>query len=152
MHTRQMAIEHGGVFPGNAAPIVTSIRVAGPKGTQHPREWNGLIDTGSPCTVFPQEIATDLRMQVSTFRDLRSFGQLEPARPYPEYDIRLSIPGLLDGIRLPAYAARGRHYILLGRDFINQHVLLIDGPAQAWTIAKPSTFLRMALWCLGVRR
>jgi hypothetical protein len=152
MHRSRLSHQLGRFLLKDVAPVVAGIRVADPNGNEHSALWDGLIDTGSPFTVIPHQIAADLQMTASGNRPLAWFGHLGAARSYSEYDIRLSIPGLPAPVSLAACGVPGRKYILLGRDFINQHVLLIDGRAGAWGISRPTAFLRMAMWCLGVRR
>jgi hypothetical protein len=152
MHTIHLSRKLAGTRLAVAAPVVSNIRVADPEGHEHPAQWDGLIDTGSSHTIIPLEVATTLGMERSGTKLLAGFDQPGEMRRYPEYWVRLSIPGLPDVVLLAAFAAPARKHILLGRDFINQHVLLIDGRAEAWGISRPSAFLRMALWCLGVRR
>ena len=151
MHGRHLTQHLGGVRLKDFAPVFTGIGIADSKGNRHPAEWDGLIDTGSSRTLIPLDVATDLRMTLSATRLLAGFGESGPMRSYPGYRVRLSIPGLPREFLLTACAVPNRNYILLGRDFINQHVLLIDGRAGTWAISRPSAFLRMALWCLGVR-
>ena len=134
----------------NPAIVVQGIRVSDLTGQTYRDAWDGLLDTGAGRSMIPDGIAAALALTPVGFAKLSPFDKALGNREYAEYDVHLSIPGIARLISLTVCAS-ARSDVLLGRDFINMFMLLLDGPSTRWGLSHPSAYSRLLLFLLGLR-
>ncbi|MFH1740229.1 MAG: hypothetical protein ABIH23_14570 [bacterium] len=102
--------------------------------------WPGLADTGASRTIVPLLACHELNLAPRDWRRPSGFDPQSPRRPIPLYYVRIGIAGIGD-MPLHAYAVE-RSNILLGRDFLSDLVLLIDGRSSTWQLGRSSVVTR----------
>jgi len=125
-----------------AAPVLPEVTVLDAEGKAYPRPWVALVDTGSDRTIVPVEVPLRLDLIPTGYVSLSGFERPVAGALYAEYELCFTVPGLCDSAELAACAVGQKGHILLGRDFINQFVLTIDGPRARWRIARGGGWLR----------
>ena len=120
------------VYSHDLAPpgLVISIQVRG-LGNSSPEEVPAKIDTGADISAIPEATRTRLRLPPQGHLKCRGFGEASTtSRPtyFVEVEACGKTCGLIEVVTIP------RDYCLLGRDLLNQFVLLANGPALSFEL------------------
>jgi predicted aspartyl protease len=90
-----------------------------------------LIDTGADRTVLPRTVIDALALAVTGVERFQGFaGQIVELSVYV---VDLSIHDL-PAVRIEPVLGEAEKYVLLGRDVLNAHRILLDGPQLALEI------------------
>jgi hypothetical protein len=94
------------------------------------RPFRAKIDTAADVCAVPRHFVEELRPTVFNQRYVRLTGRLEPT-----YLVMIE----LDGHLYPAEVlARPAPYVLIGRDILNELVLIADGPNEWFELQRPT--------------
>ena len=96
---------------------------------------NAQIDTAADRTVLPLRIVQALNLPERGVFQFQGFGSEVLNVPY--YLVEVSIHDF-PPVQIMAILGEREPYILLGRDVLNSHRLLLDGPNLAFEIERPS--------------
>lgn len=107
------------------------VTAASPDGSAGPGEWPAQLDTGADRTVVPLQLARDLGLAETGLLRLEGLGGHPTAAPL--FVVRLGVRGLVPAL-VEVVAVSGEPHILLGRDVLNRHRVVLDGPRLACEI------------------
>lgn len=113
------------------APVVSGVEITdAASGERHPGTWDALVDTGAGRSVIPEDACSSLGM--TPFAYVRASGYDRSSSPTrrPVYHVSIHVPGLGD-FRLNVTSA-SRSNVLLGRDFLQGLIFLMDGGTFRW--------------------
>ena len=115
------------------AAVLAGLLVRTPDGRTHSRRWEGIIDTGADLLVLPVEIAEELRL-VETRQRVRVWTYRKDDRPSERYVyfVKLVLPSNLE-VLTKAITSERRN-ILIGRSALVRMRLMIDWPANRWSL------------------
>ena len=95
----------------------------------------GKIDTGADISAIPNEVKT--RLGLSPEGEVSCRGAFDPLpQTVPTYFVRVRVGSDGEFVELEVVATPGR-YFLLGRDWLNDFVLLADAPGGFFELNKP---------------
>jgi hypothetical protein len=94
------------------------------------------IDTGADVTVLPEAVVRKLALPGSGELTVNGLGGTY--HQVTVYTVQLSVHGSLPEQLVEAIAGVDERWVLLGRDILNAHRILLDGPAQALEILPPA--------------
>ena len=97
---------------------------------------NAQIDTAADRTVLPGRIVQALNLPERGVLRFQGFGS--QVLHIPCYLVEVSIHDL-PPVEIMAILGESELFILLGRDVLNFHRLLLDGPNLAFEIERPAT-------------
>jgi hypothetical protein len=112
------------------APFV-KVAIRCPTSGRHVDQVPAQVDTGSDCTVLPSAVVSAL--------DLVQVGQYEcqgfqgVIMPFPVFLVAVSIHDM-PPVEVRAILGDRQSYVLLGRDVLNAHRIVLDGPGLALEI------------------
>lgn len=131
------------------APVVNAITISDLTGNTHPELWDGLVDTGANRSVVPLSVCRDLGLSPRRYRRPRGFDPEAATRSVPVFYVRLGVKGLGD----TAVMAYGLRYsnVLLGRDFLTDLVLLLDGGRRDFALGRHGFCSRIVTRLLVLR-
>ena len=92
------------------------------------------LDTGADISVIPAGVVD--RLQLVALDQLLISGFGGHIRRVPIYLVGLAVHNF-DRVLLRAVASRDEPYVLLGRDVLNRHRVLLDGPNLVVEISSP---------------
>ena len=119
------------------AAVLAGLLVRTPDGRTHSRRWEGIIDTGADLLVVPVEIGEELRLS-ETRQRVRVWTYRKDDQPSERYVyfVRLVLPSNLE-VLTKAITSERRN-ILIGRSALAQMRLMIDWPANRWSLDQVS--------------
>jgi hypothetical protein len=112
------------------APFVHVV-LTRPDGSGPPVEWPAQLDSGADRTVIPTEVTQMMTLAETGLMRVAGLGG-EP-QPMPVYLVQLAVRGLRQA-HVEVISVPGEAYVLLGRDVLNRHRVLLDGPSLSVTI------------------
>lgn len=119
------------------AAILSDVLVRSPNGRVHSRRWEGVIDTGADLVILPREISSELHLACIPDR-VRVWGYRKDEAPR-ELDVFYVELEPASGLALVAKAILSeRRNILIGRAALMKMRLLIDWPANRWSLEAAS--------------
>jgi predicted aspartyl protease len=94
-----------------------------------------LIDTGADRTVLPSRLVEELDLPYDGSLSLQGF-----AGEVVQLPVYLAEVGVhdMEPVVVRAVASKAEKWVLLGRDVLNCHRILLDGPNLAFEIERPS--------------
>ena len=114
------------VPPALILPAIVRI----PRNAKAVREFRAKIDTAADICAVPQSLIEDFRPPEFTKRFVRQTGRLEGT-----YWVTIE----LDGNSYDVEAlSRSIPYVLIGRDILNELVLVADGPNEVFELQRPT--------------
>jgi predicted aspartyl protease len=90
-----------------------------------------LLDTGADCTLLPRAVA--LALALPRVDEVAIEGITSASQRVPVYAARLALQGASRLARVVAYG----HEAILGRDLLNGHCVLLDGPRLTLSFRAP---------------
>ena len=119
------------------AAVISNLVVRAPTGQPHSRRWEGVIDTGADLTILPREIPEELRLaRIPERVRVWSYHKDEPPREVDVFYVRLVLPTGLE-VMTKAIVFQRRN-ILIGRSALARMRLMIDWPANRWSLEEAS--------------
>lgn len=113
------------------APFV-KVTVRCPTTGHHLDQSLAQVDTGSDCTVIPLSVVLALDLVQVGQQECQGFeGEI---RPFLMFLVAISIHDL-PPVEVRAILGERESYILLGRDVLNTHRIVLDGPRLSLEIA-----------------
>lgn len=91
------------------------------------QEHAAQVDTGADRTVIPWPLIDELKLV--PFRELQVMGLGGILLRLPTFLLRLAIRKTVPAL-VEAVASPDEPYVLLGRDVLNRHRIILDGPRQ----------------------
>jgi len=131
------------------APVVQRISLTDLAGNAHPIRWPGLLDTGAERSAVPLEVCKELRLAPRDWRSPRGFDREATPRRTPLYYLCL-LPNGLPRATLLVYGVP-RTNVLLGRDFLANLIMIVDGPRGRLRIGRSTILSRILIPCIGLR-
>lgn len=112
------------------APFV-KLSVRCPTTGRHVDQSPAQVDTGADCTVLPPSVVSALELvQVGQYECQGFQGEI---MTFPVFLVAISIHELAP-VEVRAILGERESYILLGRDVLNAHRIVLDGPQLALEI------------------
>jgi predicted aspartyl protease len=118
------------------APIIDKVEIGDLFGHRLPETLDALVDTGADRTVVPLGACAALNLQVAGYVD--SFGYDGIMKKTPVYWVTIYAKGVTD-ISIKALGV-GRDTILLGRDFLQQKIFIVDNKPSKWCLFQGTTW------------
>ena len=112
------------------APFV-HVRLASWDGTTVADGIPAQVDTAADLTVIPEGLATHLGLRPAG--EIRVAGFEQPLTTTSVYEVRMAIQDL-ELLRTEVVASPTEPHVLLGRDVLNRHRIVLDGPRAALEI------------------
>jgi hypothetical protein len=112
------------------APFV-NVTLRHPTGTPEHRDVPAQIDSGADRSVFPEDLIRLMGLPQVGQLTIGGLGGLQHTMPL--FAVLLGVHDL-PAEPLEVIGSRGEPWILLGRDVLNAHRLLLDGPQLALEI------------------
>ena len=123
------------------APIINKIEIGDLSGHRIPELFDALVDTGADCTVVPLSVCTALYPKTREY--VRAFGYDGVLKITPVYWLTIYAKGIED-ISIKALGVDGRETVLLGRDFLQQQLFVVDNKSSKWCLLRGTTW--RSLW------
>ena len=114
------------------AGMILPILVGGIE-SDHVRVVQSLVDTGADVSAVPEDLRIELGLQPRGRFSCR-WGCDREAKYLPTYCVHVSL-GVGGPIELEVVSTAGR-YFLLGRDALNEFILLANGPGRFFELSK----------------
>ena len=112
------------------APFV-NVAVRCPTSGRHVDQSPAQVDTGADCTVLPRSVVSALDLvQVGQYECQGFQGEI---LPFPVFLVAVAIHDL-PPVEVRAILGERESFILLGRDVLNAHRIVLDGPQLALEI------------------
>lgn len=105
-----------------------------PDGSASSRPVPALVDSGADRTVIPIALVEELVLPQAGTIEVAGLNQVGSMMPV--YVVQIAI-GDLPPVTMAVIGAMGEQYVLLGRDLLNNHRVVLDGPALLFTIDAP---------------
>jgi predicted aspartyl protease len=93
---------------------------------------DAVIDSGASRTVIPRRLIDHLQLRQTGA--IPAGGAFTPIGPKPIYQADITVSLLNKEFRALTVFVQDRDHALLGRDVLNQHHLILDGPEAAFSI------------------
>lgn len=113
------------------APFV-NVTVHCPTTGRHTDRSPALLDTGSDCTVLPSSVVSALDLVQVGLQECADFHGVIVVRPL--FLVAVSLHDLPPVVEVRAVLEERQKYVLLGRDVLNNHRIVLDGPQLALEI------------------
>lgn len=113
----------------------------------HPTQWHAKVDTGADRSAIPVQICHDLGLVPRCFEPVSGFSRSAPPPQVPVYYLTVEVPGF-SPITLRVYGVQ-RQSILLGRDFLENMVFLMNARGSRFALARWTPLRGAFSWLLS---
>ena len=115
-------------FSGPPSPVVLAEwRSPESPNSPDPKRLRALIDTGAPFCVIPERLKDSLKLCKIDEIPIQDYNDRIIEDNAPVYSVHMTIPPLQPVIA-QVITRESNEYAIIGRDVINQWVLMLDGP------------------------
>lgn len=116
-----------------AAPVLKKIKIKNPYVPNKNADLEALIDSGASKTVIPENLIEKLQLVPVSEIDVE--GYKKGKQKHWTYFVDVEFKGY--SFPLTKVIAVNRKNVLLGRDILNQTILLLDGKKLSYDITDP---------------
>lgn len=115
------------VGPGRPPAAFVHVNLSSDETGRRVESLPALADTGADQTVLPDRVVSEL--QLVPFDRVTVSGYNGPAEDCQTYLVRLAVRDL-PPVEMTVLASWSESYAILGRDLLNRHRVVFDGPNQ----------------------